>query len=101
VEPLSRESGLQLESMSAEPIALSTPLIKVSIVLKARGAESALLKLLSTLENHRTLMAIDSLTVIGQDHIQTAESTVPVVLVMEMRVVGYWARPQNQQGASS
>lgn len=98
VEPLSRDSSLQLENMLADAVVPSVPLNKISIVLKARGTESALLKLLSSLENHQTLMVIDRLTVIGQESGQAVGSEVPVSLIVEMRVVSYWAPPQMPDG---
>lgn len=94
VEPLLRESGLQLESMLAEPLSPGAPLTKAGIVLKARGTEAALLKLLVAFENHQTLLVIDRLLIVGQDAVQPAEKAMPAILAVEMRIAGYWSRPQ-------
>jgi len=93
IDRIARESGLQLESMSAEPITSRKELTELIVVLRARGPETALLAMLTAMESQPTLMVIDRLTVVAQDQIQAPASKAVTNLVIEMRIGGYWARP--------
>lgn len=93
IDRIARESGLQLESMSAEPIASRETLTELMVVLRARGPETALLAMLTALESNPTLMVVDRLTVVAQDQTQAPASKAVTSLVIEMRIGGYWARP--------
>ena len=93
VNRLAQDSGLQLESMSTEPIAGKEPLTKLVVLLKSRGPEAALVKMLAAVESQPALMLIDHMTIVAQDLGQTLAGKPSIGVAVEMRITGYWARP--------
>ncbi|MES2161405.1 MAG: type II secretion system protein GspM [Pseudomonadota bacterium] len=93
VSQLARDNGLQLDSMSAEPLVQSAPLGKVGVLLKAHGSEAALVKMLAALETQTALLMVDRLVVGAQDLGQTAAGGATTGVAVEVRIVGYWAAP--------
>lgn len=101
VSQLAKSSGLQLESMQAETFVIKQPLTKLSVVLKAKGPEISLLRMLAALESQPELTVINRLTVIAQNPGQMNADRSSAGVVVEMRIDGYWAAPQMPVKAKS
>lgn len=102
INQLARDSGLQLESMSSEaPVMASAKITNMIISLKANGSEAALVRMLGAIENHTTFMAIDRLTVVAQEITQQSNGKPVPGVSIEMRIVGYWARPRGEKTSKS
>lgn len=95
LDRLTRDSGLELESMSAEPLGTTESLAKATVVLKARGSETALLKMLAAVESQPGVLVIDRLAASAHEQGQQDNATA-AVLTVELRIAGYWARHEAQ-----
>lgn len=97
LDRLTRDSGLELDSMSAEPLVAKEPLAKAAVVLKARGSESAVLKMLAAVESQPAVMVIDRLVASVNEQGHQDNVTVAPVLTIELHIAGYWARRDTKE----
>lgn len=95
VSQLVKDSGLKLESMSAEPLRTKDSVSRLSINLKLSGSESQLMKMLGAIEGMPSLVTVDKLVISAQDLGQTVSGAPTTGVSVDMRVVGYWAARSN------
>jgi len=95
---LVKDSGLTLESMSAEPAQMQGNLYKLVVVMKVRGTEISVVKMLDAVSARTPLLAVDRVEISSPEATQPAATGASGDLVMEVRIVGYWADRQSGAG---
>lgn len=90
------EVGLTMESMSARAGSNTGPVSRVAIEGRARGTEKAAMSAVAAIEGHRPLLVIERLVMVVQN--PNAQDQEREEVVLELRLVGLWARPREGSG---